>query len=289
MELSKVGVIGAGMMGTEIALVCALSGREVKITDADAANAHKAIEKIRQILTQGISRGFYTEEQMSATLGNLTVSDGIKSYYDRDLIIEAAFENEQVKASIYRELENIAAPDCIIATNTSTLSITALSGSLSNARRARFLGTHFFSPVSRMKLVEVIPGEDTDAAITTLVADFMKDIGKVPVLIKDVVGFAVNRILHMFIIEAIRLVEEGVATPQDIDIACKLGLGHPVGPFELMDGVTTSLTLDAQQIMFEHYGDRFLPRPMLKSLVKAGRTGRKSGRGWYQYRDGKRI
>ncbi|HEX4984534.1 MAG TPA: 3-hydroxyacyl-CoA dehydrogenase family protein, partial [Burkholderiales bacterium] len=143
--------------------------------------------------------------------------------------------------------------------------------------------THFFSPVSRMKLVEVIPALDTAAATADAVIAACKEAGKTPIRVKDVVGFAVNRVLHAFMIEAVRLVEEGVATPEEIDIACKLGLGHPIGPFELSDAVTNKLSLQVQEILHGAYGPRFLPRPLLKSMVRAGYDGKKAGRGWYRY------
>jgi 3-hydroxybutyryl-CoA dehydrogenase len=177
----------------------------------------------------------------------------------------------------------VAAADAFIASNTSTISITTLASYVSPARRVRFIGTHYFSPVSRMRLVEVIPGLDTGDGTVGAVMDFCRDIGKAPIRVKDVVGFVVNRMLHVFMIEAIRLVEEGVCTPEEIDVACKLGLGHPVGPFELNDAVSNSLSLQAQEILFDAYGERFRPRPLLKQMVKAGYNGKKAGRGWYRY------
>ena len=158
-----------------------------------------------------------------------------------------------------------------------------LASYLEEARRPFFLGTHFFSPVSRMKLVEVIPGLETAEETVAAVTAVCEEAGKTPVPIKDVVGFAVNRLIHIFWIEAIRLVEEGVATPEDIDTACKLGMGLPVGPFRLMDAVTNNLSLDVQEILHEAYGPRFMPRPLLKQMVKAGYNGRSTGKGWYRY------
>jgi 3-hydroxybutyryl-CoA dehydrogenase len=134
-----------------------------------------------------------------------------------------------------------------------------------------------------MKLVEVIPGLDTSDATVEAVMAFSREIGKTPIRVKDVVGFAVNRVLHVFMIEAMRLVEEGVCTPEEVDVACRLGLGHPVGPFELLDAVTNSLSLQAQEILFQAYGERFRPRPILKQMVKAGYNGKRAGRGWYRY------
>ena len=167
-----------------------------------------------------------------------------------------------------------------------SISITVLSSYFSPARRPNFLGTHFFSPVSRMKLVEVIPGIDTDGHAVDAVKKLCQSAGKTPIQVKDVVGFAVNRLLHALLIEATRLAEEGVAAPADIDTACKLGLGHPVGPFELMDLVSNSLTLQVQEVLLAAYGERFRPLMLLKKMVKAGYDGRKVGRGWLRWDKG---
>jgi 3-hydroxybutyryl-CoA dehydrogenase len=155
-----------------------------------------------------------------------------------------------------------------------------LASHLGSARRPNFVGTHYFSPVSRMKLVEVMPGIETAPETGDMAMRLCREVGKTAVAIKDVPGFAVNRLLHVLMIEAVRLVEEGVATAEDIDIACRLGLGHPMGPFELMDATTSSLCLQAQQIMFEAYGERFRPRPMLKQRVQAGYVGGRGKPGW---------
>jgi 3-hydroxybutyryl-CoA dehydrogenase len=170
--------------------------------------------------------------------------------------------------------------ECVLATNTSTIPISTLASGVSEKRRERFVGTHYFSPVSRMKLVEIVPAFGTSEATVEFVSRLCRHIGKSPIRVKDVAGFAVNRILHAFVIEAIRLVEEGVATPEDIDTACKLGLGHPIGPFELMDVTTSSLCLQVQEILQETYGERFRPRPLLKQRVRAGLVGGRAAPGW---------
>lgn len=283
MLFSRVGVVGAGMMGSEIAMVFALAGRDVVLTDRDAARAADALARIGTLLERGVARGFYSADEARTALARLRVEEGIAAHADRDLVVEAVFEDEGLKGGIYRELDGVLATDAVIASNTSSISITVLSSHLPEGRRPRFLGTHFFSPVSRMKLVEVIPSLDTDADLADKVTDELRAIGKQPIRVKDVVGFAVNRLIHIFWIEAARLVEEGVCTAREVDIGCKLGLGHPVGPFELMDGVTNNLTLDVQQILHEAYGERFLPRPLLKQMVAAGYNGRRHGRGWYRY------
>jgi 3-hydroxybutyryl-CoA dehydrogenase len=281
--IERVGVVGAGLMGSEIALVFALAGKDVLLSDVSEDSLKRALDNLGKVLDKGAQRGFYPAEQKASTLTRIRTTTDLALYADRDLVIEAVFEDEQVKADTFRKLDAVCANACIIATNTSTISISGLAAYVKPERRSHFLGTHFFSPVSRMKLVEVIPGLDTDPETVEIAMAACKEAGKVPIRVKDVVGFAVNRILHAFMIEAVRLVEEGVATPEEIDLACKLGLGHPVGPFELSDAVTNSLSLQAQEIMHAAYGPRFLPRPLLKQMVQAGYNGKKAGRGWYRY------
>jgi 3-hydroxybutyryl-CoA dehydrogenase len=288
-QFQKIGVVGAGMMGSEIALVFALAGHPTIFSDQDRKAADKARDRLMGVLEKGVGRKFWTPEAADTAKANLTVVDGLDQYGDRDLVIEAVFEDEAIKKGVFEKLDKILAPTAGIASNTSSISITSLSVALGEARRPRFLGTHFFSPVSRMQLVEVIPAMDTDPAFADAVTEALKAIGKTPIRVKDVVGFAINRLLHALVIESIRLVEEGVCTPADIDIGCKLGLGHPIGPFELLDNTTNALSRDVHEILYKAYGERFLPRPMLKQMVAAGHNGRKAGRGWYRYdKDGKR-
>ncbi len=285
MKIDNMGVVGAGMMGSEIALVMALAGKSVRLTDRDGALLDKAMAKLEKVLDKGVERGFYEAADKERALANLKPTANIGDFSDSDMVIEAVFEDEDTKADIFRQLDNIVAEACLLASNTSSISITVLSSYVSEARRAKFLGTHFFSPVSRMKLVEVIAALDTAPETVDTVMALAEEVGKTPVRVKDVVGFAVNRLIHTFWIEATRLVEEGVATPEDIDTACKLGMGLPIGPFRLMDAVTNNLTLDVQEILHEAYGPRFMPRPLLKQMVKAGYNGRRDGKGWYRYDD----
>jgi 3-hydroxybutyryl-CoA dehydrogenase len=207
----------------------------------------RATGNLAKILEKGVARGFYKADEVQWTLGRIKTTTELGSYADRDLVIEAVFESEPVKADVFRKFDSICRRDCILASNTSTISITALSSYVKAERRPNFLGTHFFSPVSRMKLVEVIPALDTAPENVDKVIGACKEAGKTPIRVKDVVGFAVNRILHAFMIEAVRLVEEGVATPEEVDLACKLGLGHPIGPFELSDAVTNNLSLQCRK------------------------------------------
>lgn len=281
--IDKVGVVGAGLMGAEIALVAALAGKRVILSDTKEELLAGAVANLGKVLDKGIQRGFYQEAQKQETLDRISTTTDLAQFADCDLVTEAVFESEEVKAGVFRTLDQVCKADAFIASNTSTIAITGLASYVSPGRRARFAGTHYFSPVSRMKLVEVIPGIDTAEDTVHTLMDYCRAVGKVPIRVKDVVGFAVNRVLHAFMIEAVRLVEEGVCTPEEVDVACKLGLGHPVGPFELCDAVTNKLSLQVQEILQGAYGERFRPRPLLKQMVQAGYNGKKSGRGWYRY------
>lgn len=279
-DKAKIGVVGAGLMGAEIAFVHAVSGHNVLLADKTKDVLTYAVERLNRLYEKGVARGFYEESKLSETMSRIRTTENLQDFSDRDVVIEAVFEREDVKAEVLRSLDAICREECLIATNTSTIPITVLASYVSEARRSRFVGTHYFSPVSRMKLVEVIPGAETSEASVVEAMELCLSIEKQPIRVKDVTGFAVNRLLHVLMIEAVRLVEEEVATPEDIDLACRLGLAHPMGPFELMDATTSSLCLQAQNIMFEAYGERFRPRPLLKQRVQAGYVGGRGHRGW---------
>ena len=276
----KTGVIGAGLMGAEIALVFALAGHQVLLHDSSEEALTRAVDRLRSILDKGVSRQIYAPEAADAALARIVPVKAIAAMADCAMVTEAVYESLDVKAGVLRSLDVACAADCILASNTSTLPISTLAAFLSPARRARFLGTHYFSPVSRMKLVELIPGFATDAAVADHVAVVLTELGKAPVRIKDVAGFAVNRMLHALLIEAVKLVEEGVATPADLDTACRLGLGHPIGPFAMMDIVTSDLCLQVQGILHDAYGERFRPPALLKQRVAAGYGGGRARPGW---------
>jgi 3-hydroxybutyryl-CoA dehydrogenase len=280
MDRIPVGVVGAGMMGAEIALTFAMAGHQTLLTDANAEVRAGVKAKLDATLAKAVARGLFTEDQHTTTLQNLSVVEDLSAYADRRFIVEAVFENEEVKKNTFASLDAIAPAGCLFASNTSTIPISTLASAVSPERRAGFLGTHFFSPVHRMKLVEVIPAFETTPDTTETVMALCRDAGKTPIRVKDVAGFAVNRVLHAFMIEAVRLVEEDVCTPEEVDTACKLGLGHPVGPFELMDLVSNSLCEDVQDILKDAYGPRFMPRPLLRQKVAAGHDGRRAGKGW---------
>ena len=280
----KIGVGGAGLMGAEIALVYALAGHEVLLADRSDDLLTAAVSRLGAILEKGVSRGFYEAAAKAPALARIATTTDLARFADRDMVVEAVFESEEVKAEVWRRLDAVCAPSCLFATNTSSIAISTLASHVAPERRPRFLGTHYFSPVSRMPLVEIIPAFDTSEEAVAAATSLCRGAGKTPIRVKDVTGFAVNRVLHAFLIEAVKLVEDGVATPADIDTACRLGLGHPMGPFELMDAVTSSLTLDVQEILFAAYGERFRPPALLKQMVKAGRIGRKAGKGWREDR-----
>ncbi|MBW2610655.1 MAG: 3-hydroxyacyl-CoA dehydrogenase family protein [Deltaproteobacteria bacterium] len=282
-EINKVGIIGAGMMGAEIALCFAMSRYEVVMKETTLELAQKGKDRLDGVLDKAIKKGKFKAEDKALTLSRINPTDQYELFKDTDVAVEAVFEDLETKKEVFAQLDSVCKPDCILATNTSSIPITLIATSVRGERIGRFIGAHFFSPASIMKLVEVIPGVETKEETVTFMMDCCRQIGKTPIRVKDVPGFAVNRLLHVLLIEANRLVEEGVATPEDIDTACKLGLGHPIGPFTLMDLTDNSLSLKVQQIMCEAYGERFRPRPILKQKVHANHLGRKTGRGWFKY------
>jgi 3-hydroxybutyryl-CoA dehydrogenase len=276
----QVGVVGAGLMGSEIALTFAVAGFDVVLVDRSAELLAGAVTRLHSVYDRGAQRGALPAERKEAALARLTTTTDVRTLSQCGFVTEAVFEQEDVKAELFRQLDGICAADCIFASNTSTIPMSSLAAQVSAERRKRFIGTHYFSPVTRMKLVEVIPAFDTAREVVETTLALCSRIGKTPIEIKDVAGFAVNRLLHAFLIEAVRLVEEGVATPADIDTACRLGLGHPLGPFELMDATTSSLCLQVQGILQDAYGERFRPRPLLKQRVTAGLVGGRGKPGW---------
>jgi 3-hydroxybutyryl-CoA dehydrogenase len=276
----KVGVVGAGLMGAQIALVFALAGHSVRLSDRSPELLAAARTRLATILDRGAGRGFYKPEDKEPALARIAATTALDDFADCDFVTEAVFEEEGVKAEVYRALDQICLPGCIFASNTSTIPISTLAAYVGEERRRRFIGTHYFSPASRMKLVEVIPAFDTAPETVATAMRLCGGAGKTPIRVKDVAGFAVNRMFLVFLAEAVRLVEEGVATPEDIDTACRLGLGHPMGPFELMDATTSRLVLQASEILHEAYGERFRPPALLKQRVRAGLVGGRGRRGW---------
>jgi len=273
----KLGVVGAGSMGAEIALVQALAGFDVLLADRSAEVLQNAMARLARLLEK---RGTGSSDSLRDVLDRIRTTTSLDDFGDREIVTEAVFEDLEVKSSVLQQLTAVLAPTGLIVTNTSTIPISVLASKLEAAWRPNFIGMHYFSPVSRMKLVEVIAAFETSDATVQRAMALANETGKVPIRVKDVPGFAVNRVFHVFLIEAVRLIEEGVVSVEDLDTACRLGLGHPMGPFELMDATTSSLCLTAQKIMFEAYGERFRPRPLMKQRVAAGLVGGRGGKGW---------
>ncbi len=283
MSLKKVGVIGAGMMGAEISLCFANGGYDVVMSDATRDLALNGKTRQETILDKSIKKGKIDASDKEAILSRIVATDQIEAMDDADLVIEAVVENFELKKGIFERLDAVCKKECVIASNTSSIPITKLATTVTRERAERFLGIHFFSPAFIMKLVEIIPGYLCQREAVECAKAAAQSIGKTPVEVKDVAGFAVNRLLNIFFIEAIKLLEEGVATVEDIDTACKLGLGHPVGPFELLDLTGLDLNLSVHEVLFNEYGERFRPRPLLRKMVTSGLYGRKSGEGFHNY------
>ncbi len=282
-EKCEIGIVGAGMMGAEIALCFAMANYRVALKEITAGLAYRGKERLSRILDKAIKNGKIQPDEKETTLARIIPTDQYDLFQDLELVLEAVSEDLAIKNRVFQELDNVCGPDTVFATNTSSIPITYLAADLQPKRTKWFAGAHFFSPASVMKLVEVIPGLETGEETVARLMNYCRQISKTPIRVKDVTGFVVNRILHAMWIEANRLLEEGVATAEDIDTGCKLGLGHPIGPYALMDLTGNDLNLKVQEILFDTYGERFRPRPILKQKVHANHIGRKTGRGWFEY------
>ena len=282
MKISKVGVLGAGLMGSGIAEVCAKGGYETVVREVSEELARKGIGRIESSLAKAVERGKLASGDRDAALGRLKATTRLEDFGACDLVIEAVVENLDAKREMFRELDRICGETAIFCSNTSSLTITELSAA--TRRPDRFAGLHFFLPAPVMKLVEVVRTIATsDETIETIVR-FAKSLGKEPILAKDNSGFIVNRLLVPYLLDAVRAVEEGVGTAEDIDKGMELGCGHPMGPLKLLDLVGLDTTYAIAEIMFVEYREkRFAPPPLLKRMVLAGRYGKKSGRGFYEY------
>src|SRR5258707_3652287 len=286
MDIKKVGVLGCGLMGAGIAQVAATAGFETGVKEVSDELINKGFDGIEKSLAKFAEKGTITGDQQKQIRNRLTGTTSFADLADCDIIIEAIIENLEEKRSTYRQLDAICKPETIFASNTSSLSITEMMTATSPERQRRFIGMHFFNPVPLMKLVEVVRTILTDEAVYEQAVQFGKALGKVPVRASDKTGFIVNRLLVPYMLDAIRALEEGVASIVDIDNAMKLGCGYPMGPLTLGDFVGLDTTYYIANIMFDEFKEkRFAPPPLLKRMVMAGLYGRKIGQGFYDYSD----
>lgn len=288
MEFKKVGVLGCGLMGAGIAQTAAMAGYETVVREVSDDLLAKGFGGIEKSLSKFAEKGTITGDQQKEMRGRLKGTTALEDLADCDIIIEAIIENLETKRETYLRLDELCKAETIFASNTSSLSITQMMSVTSAERQKRFIGMHFFNPVPIMKLVEVIRTILTDADVYEDAVGFAASLGKVPVRTDDRTGFIVNRLLVPYMLDAIRALEEGVASIVDIDNAMKLGCGYPMGPLTLGDFVGLDTTYYISEIMFNEFREkRFASPPLLKRMVMAGLYGRKSGRGFYDYADPK--
>jgi 3-hydroxybutyryl-CoA dehydrogenase len=282
MSIQKVGVLGCGLMGSGIAQVCAQAGFETVVREVEQKFIDKGFGAIEKNLARAVDKGKISQEDKDGTLSKIKGTLELEDLKDCDLIIEAIIENLDLKNEIFSTLDKLCPDETILASNTSSL--TVMSMAAATQRPDRFCGLHFFNPVPIMKLVEVVKTVATSKETIDTCYEFCKKIGKIAILAKDNSGFIVNLLLIPYLLDAIRVLEEGVGSIVDIDTGIKLGLNHPMGPLTLLDFVGIDTTYNIANIMFEEYREkRYAPPPLLKKMVLAGYYGRKSGRGFYDY------
>jgi 3-hydroxybutyryl-CoA dehydrogenase len=282
MPIQTVGVLGCGLMGAGIAQVSAASGYQTIVREVSQEALDKGLSRIRKFLDDGVTKGKVRPEARDTTVARLSGTTAFDDFKGCDLVIEAIVENLEEKRHSYSALERVVRPDAIFLSNTSSLCITELAAA--TRRPDRFAGLHFFNPVPLMKLVEVVRALTTSEETFQTVLAFARSLGKEPIVAPDRPGFIVNRLLVPYLLDAVRAYENGLGTLQDIDKGMTLGCGYPMGPFALLDFVGLDTTYYIANIMFEEFREpAYAPPPLLKRMVLAGRLGRKSGRGFYEY------
>jgi 3-hydroxybutyryl-CoA dehydrogenase len=282
MQVNKVGVIGAGTMGNGIAQICAAAGYDVVMRDVEQTFCDRGMKTIGKNLDRLVSRGKMTEDDKRGVIGRIATTTSLDPMADVDIVIEAILEVVDIKLKLFRDLDQICKEDAILASNTSSISVTKIAAA--TKRPEHVIGMHFFNPVPVMKLVEIIMALQTSEQICSVVEDVSKTLGKNPVTVKDSYGFVGNRILLPMINEAINCLYEGLAKPADIDEVMKLGMNHPMGPLALADLIGLDICLHVMETLYQGFEDpKYRPCPLLKQMVDAGYLGRKTGRGFYHY------
>ena len=282
MSVARVYVVGAGLMGHGIAQVSAAAGKAVTLADRSEDLATRGRQRIAANLARQVDKGKLEPAAADATLDRITTAVGVDGVSGHDLIIEAVFEDEGLKRETWAAVTEVADPSALFATNTSSISITALA--TATDRPDRFIGLHFFSPVPVMKLIEIIRGLETSDATEAACREFAAELGKAVITARDYPGFLVNRMLGPFINEAVFALMDGTGTAEEIDTGARLGLNHPMGPLELADFVGTDVMLNVMDVLHRGFGDpKFRAAPLLRQMVAAGHLGRKTGRGFYRY------